>query len=293
MKFVTFEKDGQRRVGALRDDDRIVDLTPAVGERGLAAIIGAYASLAEPIAAAIETAKETFDVNDVTLRAPVDRPPRNVFCVGKNYHEHAHEFAKSGFDSSAAAGAVPAAPIIFSKPPTAVSGPYADIDVSLDPTGTVDYEAEFAVVIGKAGRCTDADDPWSFVFGYTLVNDVTSRELQKHHSQWLLGKGIDGFCPMGPALLTRDELPVLDDLEITCEVNGEVRQRSPLKNLIFDIPTLIRTIGRSISFEPGDVIATGTPAGVGIGFKPPKYLKPGDIVTVAMSPIGALRNRVV
>ena len=134
---------------------------------------------------------------------------------------------------------------------------------------TLDYEAELAVILGKKGRCGPDDDPWSFVFGYTLVNDVTSRGLQKHHSQWLLGKGIDGFCPMGPVLVTVDEIPDVNRLEIRCDVNGEERQRALLADLIFDIPTLIRTIGKSISFVPGDIIATGTPVGVGLGFDPP------------------------
>ena len=149
------------------------------------------------------------------------------------------------------------------------------------------------MVIGRRGRVGPHDDPWSFVFGYTLVNDVTSRELQKQHKQWLLGKGIDGFCPMGPAIVTKDSIPNIGEAWITCHVNGELRQRASIADLIFDIPTLVRTIGRSITLEPGDVIATGTPAGVGIGFAPPRYLRAGDVVRIEIAEIGVLENPIV
>jgi 2-keto-4-pentenoate hydratase/2-oxohepta-3-ene-1,7-dioic acid hydratase in catechol pathway len=294
MKLVTFrhpKHSNELRVGAV-SGDRLIDLHGAVGGRDMNRVIDDFAALAPELAAAIRDARETFALADVKLAAPIPLPRRNIFCVGKNYHEHAHEFAGSGFDSSAAQGAVPAHPIVFSKPPSAVSAPGDAIDTSLDLANSVDYEAELAIVIGKAGRCGEHDDPLSFVFGYTLINDVTSRGLQKQHSQWLLGKGIDGFCPMGPTLVTADEIGDVRKLTISCEVNGERRQHASVADLIFDVPTLIRTIGRSISFVPGDVIATGTPAGVGIGFTPPKYLKKGDTVRVMLEPIGVLDNPV-
>jgi 2-keto-4-pentenoate hydratase/2-oxohepta-3-ene-1,7-dioic acid hydratase in catechol pathway len=187
---------------------------------------------------------------------------------------------------------VPDVPIIFSKPPSSVSGPGDAIESALDPFDSVDYEAELTVVIGRRGRVGPDDDPWSFVFGYTLINDVTSRELQKRHKQWLLGKAIDGFCPMGPAIVTREGAGAIDAALLTCHVNGELRQSAPISSLIFDIPTLVATIGRSITLEPGDLIATGTPAGVGIGFKPPRYLKRGDVVRVEFAPVGVLENPV-
>jgi 2-keto-4-pentenoate hydratase/2-oxohepta-3-ene-1,7-dioic acid hydratase in catechol pathway len=293
VKLVTYKQDAVIRIGALTRDDRVIDLTSVAGTSDMTGLIERYSSLRVALAAAVDTASNSVPLSEVELLAPIPNLRRNVFCVGKNYFEHAHEFANSGFDSSASRGAVPPAPIIFSKPPTSVTGPGAPIDSSLDSMQTVDYEAELAVVIGKAGRCAEGDDPWSFVFGYTLVNDVTSRGLQKHHSQWLLGKGIDTFCPMGPAILTADSAGDVTTFEITCEVNGETRQKALLADLIFDIPTLIRTIGRSISFVSGDIIATGTPAGVGLGFTPPKYLLPGDRVRVAIEQIGALENPVV
>ncbi|EIF34336.1 2-keto-4-pentenoate hydratase/2-oxohepta-3-ene-1,7-dioic acid hydratase [Burkholderia sp. Ch1-1] len=292
MKLVSFEHRGERRIGVLTGDAWVVDVTGAVGSYDMNVLIERYESLRDALAREVEAGAERVPLSDVTLLAPIPDVRRNIFCVGKNYYDHAHEFANSGFDSSAALGAVPPAPIIFSKPPTSVVGPAAAIDSSLDPMQSVDYEAELAVVIGKAGRCAQTDDPWSFVFGYTLLNDVTSRGLQKHHSQWLLGKGIDTFCPMGPAIVTADAAGDVNAFEIRCEVNGEVRQKAPLSALIFDIPTLIRTIGRSISFVPGDVIATGTPAGVGLGFNPPRYLKPGDSVRISVAQIGALENHV-
>ncbi|KDC78903.1 FAH family protein [Bordetella bronchiseptica MBORD635] len=294
MKYLSFElPDGRRRVGALASPDTIVDLTAAMDLPDLLTLVRRHGQLAGDIAQRVAQARHTVALSTVRVLAPLPNPPRNVFCVGKNYHEHAREFAQSGFDSSAAAGAIPAAPIIFSKPASSISGPGDAIDSALDPCDSVDYEAELAVVIGKAGRVAAGDDPWSFVFGYTLVNDVTSRGLQKRHSQWLLGKGIDGFCPMGPTLVTADEIDDIGALRIACEVNGEPRQSARLSDLIFDIPTLVRAIGASITLQPGDIIATGTPVGVGIGFTPPRYLRPGDVVRVRAEPIGVLENPVI
>ena len=223
--------------------------------------------------------------------APIPRPHRNVFCVGKNYFDHAHEFASSGFDSSAAKGAVPEHPIVFSKLPDSVTGP--DMPVLVDPTVSTatDYEAELAVVIGKAGHNIRKEDALDHVWGYTIINDVTARDLQGNHSQWLIGKSQDTFCPMGPYLVTADEID-LGDTGIRCRINGETRQDSNTGLLIFDVPTTIAAISNGITLLPGDVIATGTPAGVGLGFDPPKYLKPGDIMEVEIDGIGVLRNKV-
>jgi 2-keto-4-pentenoate hydratase/2-oxohepta-3-ene-1,7-dioic acid hydratase in catechol pathway len=211
--------------------------------------------------------------------------------VGKNYFAHAREFAGSGYDSSStsAADAVPKAPIIFTKPFTSISGPWDDIPMVPGLDAEVDYEAELAVVIGKGGRCISKADAMKHVFGYTVVNDVTARDLQGVHKQWLLGKGIDGFCPMGPWIVTADELDA-QAMRVTCTVNGEKRQDAVTADLIFDIPTLIETISLSMALLPGDVIATGTPEGVGIGFKPPRFLRDGDVVECAIEGIGRIRN---
>ena len=234
---------------------------------------------------------ETIALSDVHVLAPVPRPARNIFCVGKNYHEHAHEFAKSGFDSSAAKGAVPEAPIVFSKLPETVIAP--DVPIRIDPSVTtaVDYEAELAVIIGQAGRNIAPADALHHVWGYTIVNDVTARDLQGKHSQWLIGKSQDTFCPMGPWAVTADEVD-LSDTAVSCWVNDDLRQQSNTGLLIFDVPTIIAAISNGITLMPGDVIATGTPAGVGIGFNPPKYLTAGDRVRIEIAGIGALENPV-
>jgi 2-keto-4-pentenoate hydratase/2-oxohepta-3-ene-1,7-dioic acid hydratase in catechol pathway len=226
------------------------------------------------------------------MEAPIPQPRRNIFCVGKNYHEHAHEFARSGFDSSAAKGAVPGSPIIFSKVPETVvpSGSPVVIDPKVSPA--VDYEAELAVIIGKGGRGIRGQDAFDHVWGYTIINDVTARDLQARYSQWLIGKSQDTFCPMGPVAVTREEIDIADT-PITCYVNGELRQSSNTGLLIFDIPTIIETLSAGITLQPGDVIATGTPAGVGIGYDPPKYLKAGDVVRIEIGGIGVLENEVV
>ena len=234
---------------------------------------------------------DSLPLAEIRLLAPIPRPRRNIFCVGKNYHEHAHEFAASGFDSSAAKGAVPAAPIVFSKVPESVIGPGAPIRFDSSVSEALDYEAELAVVIGRAGRCIPRDQAMDHVWGYTIINDVTARDLQGLHSQWLIGKSQDSFCPMGPWVVTANSLE-LSDTRVRCWVNDDLRQDSNTGLLIFDVPTIIEAISNGLTLYPGDVIATGTPAGVGIGFKPPKYLRPGDRVRVEIGSIGRLENPV-
>jgi 2-keto-4-pentenoate hydratase/2-oxohepta-3-ene-1,7-dioic acid hydratase in catechol pathway len=224
-----------------------------------------------------------------TLLAPIPRPARNLFCVGKNYRDHAREVQSS----IVTADAVPELPIIFTKATTTVIGPGAPIPASLDPTASVDYEGELAVVIGRGGRGIARADAMRHVYGYTIVNDVTSRRLQKQHQQWFLGKSLDGFGPLGPAIVTADEVPDVGALRVRTTVNGELRQDGRVADLIFDIPALIETLARAMTLEPGDLIATGTPAGVGMGFTPPRFLKPGDVVAVTVEPIGTLENPVV
>lgn len=288
MKLVTFRSDRGDFVGVL-SHDAVIDasalaadmptLLALIVERGVAAVSDSLAQAPR------------LPLTSVRLLAPLPRPAKNIFCVGKNYHEHAKEFADSGFDSSGKE-ATPSLPIIFSKPPTTVIGPGDVIPGHLDPTQSVDYENELAVIIGKPGRGIRAEDAFAHVLGYTVVNDVTSRTLQRDHKQWYLGKGIDGFCPMGPAIVTADEVADVTALRLKTFVNDELRQDAVVKDLIFDIPTLIETISRTMTLETGDVIATGTPVGVGIGFNPPRFLKAGDRVTVSIDGIGALHNTV-
>jgi 2-keto-4-pentenoate hydratase/2-oxohepta-3-ene-1,7-dioic acid hydratase in catechol pathway len=240
---------------------------------------------------ALETASWK-PLSEARMLAPIPTPRRNIFCVGKNYHEHAKEFSQSGFDTSAAQGELaPAAPVVFTKAPSTV---VADGDTVLsfsDITTQLDYEAELAVVIGRGGRGIKKADALKHVFGFTIINDVTARDLQQKHRQWFLGKSLDTFCPMGPWIVTADEVDSTN-LNVRCWINDELRQDANTRDLIFDIPTIIETISAGIFLQPGDVIATGTPAGVGIGFKPPKFLKPGDVMKISIDKLGTLSNRV-
>lgn len=238
---------------------------------------------------------EPLPLAGVRLLAPIGSFPRNIFCIGKNYRAHALEFTAAGFDSSGGGAApsdvIPTSPIVFSKPFTSVIGPGDVIESHSHLTSKLDYEAELAVVIGRGGRDIALTDALDHVFGYTIVNDVTARDRQQTHRQWLLGKGLDTFCPMGPAVVTADEVDLADTV-VECRVNGELRQKAPVADLIFDVPTLIRDLSAGMTLVPGDVIATGTPAGVGIGFDPPRFLKPGDEVAATIEPIGTLTNRI-
>ncbi|MCX7931147.1 MAG: fumarylacetoacetate hydrolase family protein [Rhodovarius sp.] len=290
MRLVTFADAQGVRIGALDDGDAILDVTAAEPNlpREMLALIAAGPAALEALRAALPRAPRVVGAR---LLAPIPRPPKNIFCVGKNYHEHAKEFAGSGFDASAKE-VVPSYPVIFSKPHTAIIAHGEPILAAMDPTGSLDYEGELAVVIGQGGRGIAREAALAHVFGYTILNDVTARHLQRRHSQWLLGKGLDSFAPMGPAILTADRVPDPRALALTTWVNGEQRQAASLADLIFDIPTLIETISAGITLEPGDVIATGTPAGVGIGFDPPRFLRRGDVVRIQVTGIGTLENPV-
>jgi 2-keto-4-pentenoate hydratase/2-oxohepta-3-ene-1,7-dioic acid hydratase in catechol pathway len=285
MKLAAFDWKGGRHVGRITDDGtQVVRFELPAGaaeEAGVACLIGRD----------LPAEADTLKLGEVALVAPVPRPRRNIFCVGKNYFEHAQEFASSGFDSSAAKGAVPKAPIVFSKVPECVVPSGAPIQVDPAVSVAIDYEAELAVIIGAAGRNIPAERALEHVWGYTIVNDVTSRDLQGQHSQWLIGKSQDTFCPMGPWAVTADEID-LADTSVKCWVNEELRQDSNTGLLIFDVPTIIAAISNGITLRPGDVIATGTPAGVGIGFDPPRYLTAGDRVRVEIEGIGTLENPV-
>ncbi|WP_366656965.1 fumarylacetoacetate hydrolase family protein [Fodinicurvata sp. EGI_FJ10296] len=299
MKLVTFTlsstPESPAHVGACDDGDATVaDLT----DGGLADSMESFirmgkAGLDKARAYVMGTPKR-YALADIVIGAPISRPAKNIMCVGKNYYAHAVEFHSSGFDASSAAGAaaVPDKPVIFTKAHTSIAAPGAVIDTRLDPTGSTDYEGELAVVIGVGGRGIARDRALEHVYGYTIVNDVTARTIQHAHKQWFLGKSIDGYCPMGPCLVTADEIEDVEALELVTTVNGEVRQKASVADLVFDIPMLIETISHGIRLEPGDVIATGTPAGVGIGFDPPRYLKAGDSVAVTIEPIGTLTNPV-
>ena len=287
MKYVTFAQQGTGtpRVGVLDEEAGTVAPLPADAvPEGLLSVVDR--DVADEPPAATEA---PVPVADVRLLAPLPRPRHDLVCVGKNYAEHATEFARSGRDATGSGPDVPTAPIFFTKAPSTIVGPDDVVDPHLDLTDALDYEAEIAVIIGRGGRGIRPEDAMDHVWGYTLVNDVTARDLQERHKQWYLGKSLDTFCPMGPWAVTADEVD-LTETWLECRVNGELRQRACTTDLVFDVPTLVATLSAGITLAPGDVIATGTPAGVALGFDPPRYLVPGDVVEVSATSLGVLRN---
>jgi 2-keto-4-pentenoate hydratase/2-oxohepta-3-ene-1,7-dioic acid hydratase in catechol pathway len=289
MKIVAFHHNGQPGVGLVSADLQSVqpfDLLETQRELGALPVIEMLAR-----GEALPALLATVALSDVQIIAPIPKPRRNIFCVGKNYFAHAREFAGSGFDSSAKAGEdIPPDPIYFTKVPESVVGPGAAIEMPAA-SSAIDYEAELTVIIGRGGKGIAAKDAMAHVWGYTIINDVTARDWQSRHKQWLLGKSFDTFCPMGPWLVSADECDGTKT-NVRCYVNGEERQNASTTDLIFDIPKLIETLSAGITLYPGDIIATGTPVGVGIGFKPPKYLKSGDVVRVEIDGVGTLENPV-
>ncbi len=230
------------------------------------------------------------DLGQATLLAPVPRPRRNLFCVGRNYHAHAKELSASVFKDS---NKKPDAwPIVFTKVPECVVGPGDQVMLPGDISTQIDYEAELALIIGKAGKNIARETAMEYVFGYTIVNDVTARDVQMRHQQWDMGKSFDTFCPMGPWIITADEFDA-SATRVRCWVNEQLRQDALTSDLIFDLPTLIETCSRGITLYPGDIIATGTPAGVGMGMDPPQFLRHGDQVRIQIDGLGMLQNQFV
>jgi 2-keto-4-pentenoate hydratase/2-oxohepta-3-ene-1,7-dioic acid hydratase in catechol pathway len=292
VRFASYTRSGKPAFGVLSADRAaIIDLGSLAPD--LETLVSAGRDGLARVREYIKTGSGTsVALRDVTLAAPFPRPTHTILCVGKNYRDHAAEFHGSGFDSTAGANAVPDAPIIFVKHPSSVIGPDVPIVSANDPTGTVDYEGELGVIVGEPAFRVAQSDALRYVYGYTIVNDVTSRELQSKHKQWFVGKSVDTFCPMGPYLVTADEIPDVTKLRLKTFVNDELRQDALVEDLIFDIPFLIATLSATTTLLPGDIIATGTPAGVGIGFKPPKYLHAGDRVRITIDGLGELANPV-
>ncbi|SHK20087.1 2-keto-4-pentenoate hydratase/2-oxohepta-3-ene-1,7-dioic acid hydratase (catechol pathway) [Pseudonocardia thermophila] len=295
MRLVTFSTGDAPRIGAVVERsgaDAVADLSAALpaGTTVLDVIEG-WAELAAQVAAAAEAATTTYPLDQVDLRAPFTLR-RDMFCVGKNYREHAIEFGRSGYDQPDRSEELPEHPIVFTKATTSLNGPFDDVESHPGVTSELDYEAELGVIIGRGGRGISREDAYDHVWGYTIVDDITARDLQRRHKQWTIGKSLDTHCPLGPYAVSADEVPDVAALVVESRVNGELRQSAPVKDLIFDIPELIATLSAGITLLPGDVIATGTPAGVGIGFDPPRFLKSGDVVEVSITGLGAQRNRI-
>ncbi|WP_034671776.1 fumarylacetoacetate hydrolase family protein [Ectobacillus panaciterrae] len=297
MQFVTAKKEEKVFVGIVDESFRTVlhmrEAQKAMGGKvtipiTMAECIEAGEAFIKQAEEVMKWAKEQekpagqYTLEEVKLLAPIPRPRKNIICVGKNYKEHALEM---GSDK-------PEHIIFFTKAPTTVVGQHDYIHSYPHLTHELDYEGELAVVIGKKGKSISAEEALSHVFGYTIVNDITARDIQSRHKQFFLGKSFDTFCPMGPILVHRTRIESPDDLVIETKVNGEVRQSSRTSEMLFHIAEIISVLSQGMTLEPGDIIATGTPAGVGKGFQPPRFLKPGDVVEVTVEKIGTLRNTV-
>jgi 2-keto-4-pentenoate hydratase/2-oxohepta-3-ene-1,7-dioic acid hydratase in catechol pathway len=295
MRFLTLEHD---QLGALIDGT-VIDLPAAAAvlsadnpaatlaalvEAGDGAVGQVWALAQRALAEGV--AVRPFEV--VAPRAPLPVPRRNIFCLGKNYIDHAREMASK----MQVSGEAPQVPIFFTKATTAVIAPGVPIPAYPELTRKLDYEAELALIIGTGGRDIAPQRAWEHVFGYTAINDVSARDLQKNHVQWFRAKSLDGFAPMGPVVVHRSAMPALTDIRVQSYVNGELRQNATFDQLIFDVPAILSVLSSGMTLLPGDIIATGTPAGVGMGFSPPKYLHPGDEVVVEVTGVGALRNPV-
>lgn len=298
MYFVTYCKGDTSAAGILTGTchDRIVPLTAlspyldkALPDTLYDLIRMADDSLIRSLPGALEQAEDrALALSSVTLCAPLPHPASNIVCLGKNYVEHVHEIR-----NIPTLGDVPEYPIYFTKRPTAVTGPDTAIPSHAAITQALDYEAELAVIIGREGCDIPREAAEDHIFGYTIANDLTARDLQRRHSQWFKGKSLDGFCPMGPALLHKSALPMPFTLSVSCRINGETRQHSDTSHMIFDIPAIIEDLSQGITLKPGDIILTGTPAGVGAGMNPPSFLKAGDCIETEIEKLGILKNTII
>jgi 2-keto-4-pentenoate hydratase/2-oxohepta-3-ene-1,7-dioic acid hydratase in catechol pathway len=282
MRYLTFSTadSDRQRLGVL-DGDAVVELPGTMLEliqRGPAAWTAAPPSRAA-----------RHDPKTIRWHAPIPRPSKNVFCVGRNYVSHIEEQAKArGVDVN-----IPAIPVFFSKVPTCVTGPFDDVPYSTKATQQVDWEAELGVVIGATGRDIPRGEALRHVFGYTVVNDVTARDAQKNHFQFFKGKSLDRFCPMGPVVVTADEFGDPARKQVRLRVNGVVKQEASTASMIFPVDAIIEWLSPGLTLEAGDIIATGTPEGVGFGRVPQEFLQDGDVMETEVEGIGVMRNRIV
>ena len=278
MKLITCLYKGEERVGALTETGVVFLPYPDMN-----ALIEALPP------AVLAVTNKPVPLTDVKLLAPIPRPRQDVICLGMNYRDHAKEAAK--YDADAFAKEKPVA-VYFSKRVSRAGDPEGEIPRYEGLVERLDYEAELAVIIGKTARNVKAEEAGDYVFGYTVLNDVSARDLQTGHKQWYFGKSLDGFTPMGPCILTADSTAFPPALDISCTVNGELRQHSNTSLLIHGIPEIIAELSAGMTLLPGTIIATGTPAGVGMGFDPPKFLSAGDVVACTIQNVGTLRSTV-
>ena len=287
MKLITYRQNGAEHVGALTADGTGVLPLPVPDMNTLIETM-TFEGLRSAVAAAERGA--ALALSDVELLAPIPRPRQDVLCLGMNYLAHAEEAARYSADAFRKERPVA---VYFSKRVSEAGKPDGVIPRHAGLTDRLDYEAELAVVLGRTARDVKAADAADCIFGYTVLNDVSARDLQTGHKQWYFGKSLDGATPMGPVLVTADEIAYPPALEITCRVNGELRQQSNTSLLITSIGQILEELTAGMTLLPGTIIATGTPAGVGMGFDPPKFLQSGDVVECAIEGIGTLRSTVV
>jgi len=303
VKYVTFslERDPQPRLGVLRND-RIIDLqtlSPSGSATALPAALldlirggpSVWQRVSRELSSRLKGGREPegYGTGDIRWHAPIPRPPKNVMCVGRNYASHAQESARArGTEVK-----LPEVPMFFTKAPTTVVGPFDEVPWDPGTTQQVDWEAELGVVIGLPGRTISRSRALEHVFGYTVINDVTARDLQQRHGQSFKGKSLDGFCPMGPCVVTADEFGDPHDKSVGLRVNGVVKQKGNTRDMIFRIDALIESLSHGLTLEPGDILATGTPDGVGFARTPPEFLGDGDIMETEIQDIGTMRNRIV
>jgi 2-keto-4-pentenoate hydratase/2-oxohepta-3-ene-1,7-dioic acid hydratase in catechol pathway len=285
MKLVTYRHEGVERIGAVRDE-AIVDLSE-VAPSMLELIAGGPALLARA-RAITASAEAAVPLEAVSLLAPIPRPRKNIICLGMNYAAHAIESLRAkGLPEK-----LPEYPVFFSKAPTAVNHPGAVVPLMPDVSTQRDWEVELAVVIGVGGKHISRERALSHVFGYTILNDVSARDLQTRHQQFFYSKSLDGSAPMGPWIVTADEIPNPHNLRLRLRLNGVTMQDASTSDMIFDIPACIATFSHGITLEPGDIFATGTPSGVGMGMSPQRWLQAGDVMECEIERIGVLRNEV-
>ena len=287
MKLITYRQNGAEHVGALTEDGTGVLPLPVPDMNTLIETM-TLTDLRSAVAAAERGA--ALALSDLELLAPIPRPRQDVLCLGMNYLAHAEEAVRYSADAFRKERPVA---VYFSKRVSEAGKPDGVIPRHAGLTDRLDYEAELAVVLGRTARDVKAADAADCIFGYTVLNDVSARDLQTGHKQWYFGKSLDGATPMGPVLVTADEIAYPPALEITCRVNGELRQQSNTSLLITSIGQILEELTAGMTLLPGTIIATGTPAGVGMGFDPPKFLQSGDVVECAIEGIGSLRSTVV
>lgn len=294
MKLMTIRYE-ERELPALlvNEGQGVLTLEEALGEKAPASVLklireGDESVCQRLLRLEVNHSHRVIPLEEVELMAPIPRPVRNVICLGLNYRDHAMEIK----DSQGRPRPIPGVPVYFGKMAHEIAGPGETIALHEGVTESIDYEVELVAVIGKGGRNIPAEKAYEHIFGYTIMNDVTARDLQKNHQQWIRGKSLDTFTIMGPVIVHRSLLPEPPELALSCAVNGEIRQSSNTSQFIFDLPHVISDLSKGFTLLSGDLIATGTPSGVGMGFDPPRYLQPGDNVTCTIEGIGSLANRV-